>query len=60
MTSKELIKLLKKNGWKEKRQTGSHKIFAHKDFPQPVPVPFHSKDLKPGTLANIMKRCGLK
>lgn len=60
MTSKELIKILKKDGWKEKRQSGSHKIFVKDGFPNPVPVPFHSKDLPKGTLENILKMCGLK
>lgn len=59
MTSKELIKILKKDGWKEKRQSGSHKIFMKDGFP-PVPVPYHSKDLPKGTLEKILKMCGLK
>ena len=61
MTAKEVIRLLEKNGWSESRQRGSHKIFKHPDNPNNVAVPFHGdKDLKKGTLNDILKKAGLK
>ena len=32
MKAKELIKVLKQNGWEESKQRGSHKIFKNDDF----------------------------
>lgn len=60
MTAKELEKLLKRNGWAEDRQNGSHKVFVKpKHFP--VVVPCHAgKDIKPGTLNAILKQAGIK
>lgn len=61
MTAKELIKLLKKDGWVQKNQEGSHKHFIHPTKKGKVQVPVHgSKDLKPGTLNKILKDAGLK
>jgi len=43
------------------RQKGSHKIFVHKDFSYPLPVPDHgAKEVAKGTANTIMKRAGLK
>ena len=41
MKSSELLKLFKKAGWIEVRQTGSHKIMAHPDRKDNISVPFH-------------------
>lgn len=60
MTAKELIKQLKKAGWIEVRQIGSHKQFKHSDKAGLVTVPFHSGDITPGTLNSILKQAGLK
>jgi predicted RNA binding protein YcfA (HicA-like mRNA interferase family) len=58
MNAREVIKLLKENGWDCVRISGSHHIFE-KDG-KIVPVPVHSGDLKKGTLHSIMKMAGLK
>lgn len=60
MTPKEIVKLLKKNGFVEIRQNGSHKIFENKETGKIAIVPFHCKDLKQGTEKNILKQAGLK
>ena len=54
---KDLIKILLKIGFVFHRQKGSHKIFVKDNFL--VVVPEHSKDLKKGTLINIIKGTGL-
>jgi len=60
MTSKELIKQLKKTGWKtlDGRGKGSHRIMVKGD--QEVVVPFHNRDIPPGTLHQLLKKTGLK
>lgn len=61
MTAKQLIKLLIQNGYEEIRQRGSHKIFKNAETGKQVTVPIHiGKDLKLGTLNQILKDAGLK
>lgn len=60
MTPKEMVKLLKANGFVEMRQNGSHKVFENKETGKIAIVPFHYKDLKKGTEQNILKQAGLK
>ncbi len=42
MKSSELLRLLKRDGWYEIRQTGSHIIMNHPFKKNKVIVPFHS------------------
>ena len=60
MTVKEIIKILKKDGWYEVRQDGSHKQFKHPFKKELVTVPAHNGDIAKGTLNNILKQAGLK
>ncbi|CDG21056.1 putative phage protein [Xenorhabdus poinarii G6] len=60
MKSSELIKLLEKNGWVLDRIKGSHHQFTHPDFSFVVTVPHPRKDLKKGTLNQILKNAKLK
>lgn len=53
---KEVISILKKLGFIEKRQTGSHKIMFCADKNKIIPVPFHSKDIKKGLMKEIIKQ----
>lgn len=47
MKSSELLRILKKNGWYEVRQKGSHIIMMHPTKANIIPVPFHaSKEVK--------------
>lgn len=51
MKSKEVIKLIQKDGWVFERQTGSHKIFKHPTKKRIVVIPDHGKDdIRIGTL----------
>ena len=43
MTAKEIMRILKKNGWKLDRIKGSHYVFV-KEGQRPVPVPLHGND----------------
>lgn len=60
LTAKQMIKLLKKNGYEEIRQIGSHKQFLNRKNGIKVTVPFHTGDLAPGTERSILKRAGIK
>ncbi|MBZ7262465.1 type II toxin-antitoxin system HicA family toxin [Klebsiella oxytoca] len=60
MKSSELIKLLEQNGWVLERIKGSHHQFTHPDFSVVITVPHPRKDLKPGTLNQILKNAKLK
>ncbi len=48
MTPKQMIKLLKQNGFYEDRQDGSHKFFKNPENNRCTTVPYHCKDLKRG------------
>ena len=56
LTAQEAIKKLKREGWKEVRQAGSHKIFRKNG--NIIVVPDHRGDLKPGVEADIKKKAG--
>lgn len=57
MHSKELIKLLKQNGWQKVSQKGSH--LKIKKGNQVEIIPVHNKDIPIGTVKAILKRTGL-
>lgn len=56
LTAREAIRRLKKDGWVEVRQTGSHKQFVKGN--QRITVPDHPGDLKPGVEKDIRKKAG--
>ena len=59
MNGKELIKLLKLDGWELDRIAGSHHIMI-KDK-KTISVPVHgSRDIAKGTMNKILKETGLK
>lgn len=53
---KELVKVLKKLGFVEYRQKGSHLVLVHEERNKQVVVPIHNKPLKKGTLAGILRQ----
>jgi len=59
-TAKQMIKLLKENGFECLRQNGSHMVFRNKDTNRTTIVPYHGKDLKKGTEGKTLKDAGLK
>lgn len=58
MKDKDLLKLLKKNGWEVKRIQGSHHILQKDNQTEVLPI--HGKDVPTGLLNAILKRTGLK
>lgn len=57
MRDKDLLKLLKKHGWKVKRVQGSHYILEKEGNVEVVPV--HGRDVPIGLLNTILKRTGV-
>ena len=62
MNYNELAKLMMEAGWYQYRQTkGSHRIWAHPDRPNRVPIPFHgSREINPKLVEAIKKQAGLE
>ena len=61
MKSSELLRILKKDGWFEVRQTGSHIIMRHPEKEGNLSVPFHGPDeVKKGLLSDILKKANIK
>ncbi|MCR4324914.1 MAG: type II toxin-antitoxin system HicA family toxin [Candidatus Curtissbacteria bacterium] len=55
----KVVKALKRGGFVEARQTGSHLILWHPDTKRIVSIPIHSKTLKKGLLSGIIKEANL-
>jgi predicted RNA binding protein YcfA (HicA-like mRNA interferase family) len=60
MSSRDLIGELRKHGWYEVNQVGSHKQFKHATITGRITVPHPKKDIPKGTLKSVEKRCGFK
>lgn len=59
MSSKDLIKMLKVDGWALKNVVGDHYQFIHPRKKGKVTVPHPRKDVAIGTLKSILKQAGL-
>lgn len=60
MRFREIDKILKKDGWYEVKQVGSHHQYKHPTKPGKVTVPEHGgKDIKLQTARTILKQAGL-
>lgn len=61
MKVKELIAVLKSDGWYQVRMKGSHRQFHHPTKQGTVTVAGKpSVDVPPGTLSNLLEQAGLK
>ncbi len=58
MKDKDLLKLLKKEGWELDRINWSHHIL--KKGNKTISLPVYGKEIKKGLLNNILKIAGLK
>ena len=54
---RQIIKVLEKEGFRFIRQKGSHRLYRKGSIR--VTVPYHGKDIKPGTLKSILKQAGI-
>ena len=55
---KQVIKVLEKAGFCFVLQKGSHRIYIKEEMG--IVIPYHNKDLKKGTLKNIIRQSGIK
>lgn len=61
MKIREVLRMLKEDGWLPVRQSGSHRQFKHPTKRGLVTVAGKlSDDLAPGTLNSLLKQAGLK
>lgn len=62
MTAREVLKILRRDGWIEvpARTKGSHIQLKHPTKKGKVTVPSHGGDIPPGTVYSIMRQAGLK
>ena len=60
MTSKQMIKKLKKNGFELVSQNGSHVKMYNPNSDITLVIPFHNRDLKKGLEQAILKQAGIK
>jgi mRNA interferase HicA len=54
--AREVISILQKLHYIQKRQTGSHMIMYNPKTKKTLPVPMHVKDIKKGLLKSIIKQ----
>ena len=60
MSPKEMLTLLKENGFETVNQNGSHVKLNNQETGRTVIVPYHFKDLKKGLEQAILKQAGLR
>ena len=60
MNSRQILKALRKDGWYEVAQVGSHKQFKHPTKKGRVTVPHPKRDIPIRTLKSIEKQAELK
>jgi predicted RNA binding protein YcfA (HicA-like mRNA interferase family) len=62
MKTKDIIRLLKTDGWYEVESKGGHRQYKHAVKPGRVTVPFHggSAELPKFVAESILKQAGLK
>jgi len=60
LDSRNVIRELKRDGWFQVKQAGSHKQFKHPTKKGRVTVPHPKRDIPIGTLKSIEKQAGVK
>ena len=59
VTARQLVGVLRRMGFVDDRQTGSHLILRQPVTRRRAVVPIHRGDIKPGTLRSILSDAGL-
>lgn len=59
-SSREVIRVLEANGWREVNVVGSHHQFKHPQHPGRVTVKHPDKDIPPKTLRSIERQSGMR
>ncbi len=56
--AKEVLRKLKRAGFEERRQSGSHMVLRHGDGRQTY-LPIHTGDVPTGTFKSILRQAGI-
>ena len=56
--AKEVLRRLRRAGFEERRQSGSHLVLRHPDGRQTY-LPMHTGDVPSGTLRSILQQAGI-
>ncbi len=59
-SSREVIRIIESDGWREVTCVGSHHHFKHPTKPGRVTVPHPKKNIPIGTVKNIFRQAGIK
>ncbi len=59
VTADELVRALKRAGWREMSQRGSHLRLRHDEHSADLVVPIHRGDVPKGLLMALIKQAGL-
>ena len=59
ISSREILKRLRRAGWRTDRQNGSHVQLVHPTILGLVTVPHPNRDIRIGTLRSIERQSGL-
>ena len=59
LTSRKVVRILKKKGFVLTRTRGSHQIYWNQQSRRQVTIPVHTKDLPQGTLLEILRQAGI-
>lgn len=59
ISARQALAALKRGGWVEIRQTGSHLRLRHSDHGEDVTIAMHSGTMPLGTLKSLLARAGL-
>lgn len=57
LSAKQVIKVLERAGFVLRKSKGSHRTYVREA--RRVTVPYHTTDIKPGTLLSIIEQSGL-
>ena len=60
LSAREVLRLLREDGWYPVDQKGSHLHLKHPDKPGKLSVPMHRGAIPAGTLHSILRQAGLK
>ncbi len=61
LTAREVLEILKREGWYEVAQKGSHVQLKHPEEKGKITVPIHKGKVLPiGTVKSIFKQAGIK
>lgn len=58
--ARRVLQALERNGWRQKRRTGSHRVLARENWPDFVFAFHDGEEIGPRMLARIAKATGLK